>query len=136
MRTMKQVTYCNTANRCKLKKELRRLQEQDVSLMETKMQLSDFSMVDFTNNVEATPYYLLISSIIYKIRKSYVVYEECFKSVQHHDSDPTSLTIFTKLKEIKENVLIYPTMDLFNIYLLKIEKSFRLNEDAIISNSL
>jgi len=90
---------------------------------------------DLSNVIQTALYQLLTGALLYKIKKNFKHCDYCFNSlITNCTTDPNNnISLFSKLREYKENVLIFPTMDIYNI-IYKCELLFRKNETKLISN--
>lgn len=73
---------------------------------------------------------------MFKIKKNVKHYDNCFNTLVTNNSDPNNnLGFFTSLREYKENALIFPTIEIYNI-MYKCELLFRKNINNLLSNKL
>jgi hypothetical protein len=62
---------------------------------------------------------------------------DCIKQLVTNNDCPSiqKLSLFTKLKEFKENILVFPSLAFYN-YIYSCELEFRVNEKNFTNNSL
>lgn len=55
-------------------------------------------------------------------------------NINHNNLNDSNISLFSTLREYKENILIFPSMEIFNI-IYKCELLFRKHETDLISNN-
>jgi len=89
------------------------------------------------SDVAQTSLYYLIGALLFKIKKNFKHCDQCFNTLlsdcrNELNNNPS---FFIKLREYKDNILIFPSIEIYNI-IYKCELLFRRNEHSLISNKL
>jgi hypothetical protein len=87
-----------------------------------------------TDHVQASLYYLA-GTLIHKFINP--INCDCIQQLVTNNDCPSiqKLSLFTKLKAFKENMLVFPSLAFYN-YIYSCELEFRANENSFSSNSL
>lgn len=132
------IEYCNDIRKLEVKsKENLCLDSIDNELWDESLYSPLIGDEDNLNDVTQNSLYHLIGALLCKIKKNFKHCDKCFNVffVDCQDDANNNVSYYTKLRQYKDNVLFFPTTDVFNI-MYKCELSFRKNEKKILSNSL
>lgn len=138
------ITYCN---------EIKQLDSRNSSAEERCLQsnenlwdvntyqplLGNKKETDLNNTVQTALYYL-IGALLFKIKKNFTHCNNCFNVLvttndSNNNSNYNNLSFYTKLREYKENILIFPSVEIYNL-ICKCELLFRKNETNLLFNVL
>lgn len=114
------VQYCNEIKKSDLKNtsEVQCQQSIENDLWDTEIYKPLFGNEVDLRNVIQTALYHLTDALLYKIKKNFKHCNHCFNNLitnSTSDSNNNNLSFFTKRKEYKENILIFPSIDIYNI---------------------
>lgn len=89
------------------------------------------------NDIVQTSLYHLTGALLFKIKKNFKHCDHCFNTLvtDCRNDLNNNLSTFTKLREFKENILIFSSIEIYNI-VHQCELLFRKNEHNLISNNL
>ncbi|XP_011883597.1 PREDICTED: uncharacterized protein LOC105570767 isoform X2 [Vollenhovia emeryi] len=133
------IQYCKEIKNCDLKNTSSEVQSQQSieDLWDTGIYESLLGNETDLSDVIQTALYHLTGALLYKIKKNFKVCDHCFNAVVTNCANDLNNNIcsFSRLREYKENILTFPTMDIYNI-IYKCELLFRKNETKLILNEL
>lgn len=133
------IKYCKEIKQLELKNTSAEIQclESIENLWDVEMYKPLLGNETDLNDVTQSALYHLIGALLFKIKKNFKHCDHCFNTLitDCMSDSNNNLNFYTTLRQYKENTLIFPTMDIYNV-IYKCELLFRKNEINLISNKL